>query len=190
MLALKDEKWFTEFARVGCKLCENALIGTGILAQFSRCLPESSVSYAVVLGDSTLIQTILIVDDEAMSRNLVRLMLENEKFQFFEASDGAEALEVAERERPDLILLDMLLPRMGGLALCEQLQARKETADIPVIVLSAAAQHNMVEQSKNMGVSWYLTKPVTRNALVQAVHDVLREQQLSSARISTDSLVS
>src|SRR2546428_12822032 len=82
-------------------------------------------------------QKILVVEDEGDIRELIRYNLVQEGFAVEEAEDGAEALERVQRRAPDLLVLDLMLPRMSGLELCRRLRANPETARLPIIVVTA-----------------------------------------------------
>jgi CheY-like chemotaxis protein len=93
---------------------------------------------------------LLVVDDDPQVVDLVRQLLEDEPYEVIAAGDGQEALEAISAQRPDIILLDLLMPRMDGLAVIEHLQRDPQSRQIPVIVLTAktltAAEHAMLEQ--------------------------------------------
>ena len=119
--------------------------------------------------------SILVVDDEPMTRDLLRLMLEPAGFRVTEAVDGAAALEKVHKHVPDAIILDVMMPKMDGITVCRHLRAQAETADVPVIMLSAKTQAKSVEEAMAVGATKYLTKPISRQTLLDHLHDLLGE---------------
>ena len=121
--------------------------------------------------------SILIVDDEANIRQLVRYNLEKEGFICSEAADGRACLESVRRERPDLIILDIMLPEKDGLEVCRQLKAQQSTAAIPIIMLTAKAEEIDTILGLEMGADDYMTKPFSPRELTARVKAVLRRSQ-------------
>lgn len=109
---------------------------------------------------------ILVVDDERLIRNVIREYLENEKYEVFEAENGFDALRVLETNRVDLIILDIMMPRMDGF---ETLKEIRKTKDTPVIMLSAMKEEEDKLSSFNLGVDDYITKPFSPKELVARV---------------------
>lgn len=118
-------------------------------------------------------QLVLIVDDEAMARTLLRLMLVRDGFEVVEAEDGPEALARVKELRPDLILLDVMMPGMDGIAVCKALRGDRDTAELPVILLSAKADFESVDRGLRAGATKYLTKPLSSEKLLRYVHDAV-----------------
>jgi len=117
-------------------------------------------------------RTILIADDEAEVVQLVRMILEWEGYTVVAAADGLETLERAETDKPDLILLDVRMPKMSGLAVLEHL-ARSETAAIPVIMLSVVTTQPEVRAALQRGAVAYLTKPFELKEMTRLVDQIL-----------------
>lgn len=109
---------------------------------------------------------ILVVDDEKLIRNVIREYLENEKYEVFEAENGFDALRVLETNRVDLIILDIMMPRMDGF---ETLKEIRKTKDTPVIMLSAMKEEEDKLSGFNLGVDDYITKPFSPKELVARV---------------------
>ena len=109
---------------------------------------------------------ILVVDDERLIRNVIREYLENEKYEVFEAENGFDALRVLETNRVDLIILDIMMPRMDGF---ETLKEIRKTKDTPVIMLSAMKEEEDKLSGFNLGVDDYITKPFSPKELVARV---------------------
>ncbi|HEY0160621.1 MAG TPA: response regulator [Thermoanaerobaculia bacterium] len=103
---------------------------------------------------------ILVIDDEEDVRYIVRISLGRlGGMTVLEAADGAEGLELAKRERPAYILLDMMMPGMGGASVFHALRAAPETANIPVVFLTAATRAYDVERMKDLGAKGVISKP-------------------------------
>ena len=117
-------------------------------------------------------RTILIADDEAEVVQLVRMILEWEGYTVVAAADGLETLERAEIDKPDLILLDVRMPKMSGLTVLEHL-ARSETASIPVIMLSVVTTQPDVRSALQRGAVAYLTKPFELKEMTRLVDQIL-----------------
>ena len=118
--------------------------------------------------------SILIVDDEPLTRNLLRLMLERAGFEISEAEDGLKALLMMAEQSPDVLLLDVMMPNMDGLTVCEKLRARPETAVLPIILLSARTSSEAVKAGMDAGATKYLSKPINRKELINTIHEVLQ----------------
>lgn len=118
-------------------------------------------------------QSVLIVDDEPMTRDLLRLMLERASFDIFEAEDGADALEKIRENPPDVVILDVMMPNMDGITVCEILRGEEATADLPIIMLSARTHMDAIERGLRAGATRYLSKPVSRQDLIQNVREVI-----------------
>ena len=114
---------------------------------------------------------ILVVDDDRKIVELVRLYLEKDGYRVLVAYDGLEALELARRKRPDLIVLDLLLPELDGLDVCRILQAESE---VPIIMLTAKTTEEDKLVGLELGADDYVTKPFSPRELVARVRTVLR----------------
>ncbi len=118
--------------------------------------------------------TILVIDDEKDLIELVRYNLQKEGFDVIGAPDGKAGLEVAREHRPDLILLDLMMPGLDGLEVCRRLRADGRTAGIPVILLTAKATEADRVVGLEMGADDYVTKPFSPRELVARVKVRLR----------------
>ncbi len=116
---------------------------------------------------------IMAVDDERHIVRLIQVNLERSGFQVVTAFDGPEALRKVEADRPDLIVLDVMMPKMDGFEVLKRLQANPETREIPVIMLTAKAQDADVFRGWASGVSAYLTKPFNPLELITFVKRIL-----------------
>jgi CheY-like chemotaxis protein len=117
---------------------------------------------------------ILVAEDEADIRELVAFSLENiGGFQVVKARNGVEAVEVARTEIPDLILMDVRMPRMTGVEACAKLKTIPETKDIPVVFLSAMGQEQEIQQGMDVGATEYVLKPFAPDVLMAKVREIL-----------------
>jgi DNA-binding response OmpR family regulator len=119
--------------------------------------------------------TILVVDDEPPILDLVRFTLEDAEVRVVEASDGVEALALARRLRPDLILLDVHMPRLDGLEACRQIRRDPALARTPIVMLTAAGQEADRARGREAGADEYLTKPFSPLALLALVEALVPE---------------
>ena len=119
--------------------------------------------------------TILVVDDEPPILDLVRFTLEDAEVRVVEASDGVEALALARRLRPDLILLDVHMPRLDGLEACRQIKRDPALARTPIVMLTAAGQEADRARGREAGADEYLTKPFSPLALLALVEALVPE---------------
>lgn len=120
---------------------------------------------------------VLIVEDEANIRQLVKYNLEKESFQVLEAEDGLLGLRLAKAEKPDLVLLDLMLPQMDGLEVCRSLKGNPATAALPIIMLTAKSEEIDKVIGLELGADDYMTKPFSPRELVARVKAVLRRSQ-------------
>lgn len=112
---------------------------------------------------------ILICDDDPVILRLIEVNLELEGFEVLTGNNGEEGVEIATRERPDLVILDIMMPRMDGYEACRRLKADDATKHIPIVFLSAKAQASDIEKGKSYGVAEYLTKPFDPTDLTDLV---------------------
>jgi DNA-binding response OmpR family regulator len=119
-------------------------------------------------------QTILVVDDEVKLRDLIRVYLEQEGYRVVEAGHGREALYVARYEKPNLIILDLMMPEMGGL---DFMRAFNKEAEVPVIMLTAKVEDQDKIVGLELGADDYVTKPFNVRELIARVRAVLRRAQ-------------
>lgn len=118
-------------------------------------------------------ETILIVEDSKLNRKLVETILRPHGYRLLIAVDGREAINVATRQRPDLILMDMQLPKTSGYDATRTLKAQPETADIPIVALTAHAMEDERERAMATGCDGYITKPINIRAFPDQVQDHL-----------------
>jgi DNA-binding response OmpR family regulator len=135
--------------------------------------------------------TVLVVDDEPMLRNLLSRLLRMEGYEVLEAEDGLTALDLVAQEKPDLVLLDVMLPARNGLDVLSDL---RRTSQIPVILVSALAEEADRVIGLKLGADDYVTKPFSAAELSARVESVLRRAQMRSSpaaslRLSYEGLV-
>jgi phosphate regulon transcriptional regulator PhoB len=126
-------------------------------------------------------QKILVVEDEPDIRKLVQYNLAQERFKVLEAEDGEKALKIVQREKPNLVILDLMLPGLSGLELCKILRDRPETAKLPILMLTAKAGEADRVVGLEMGADDYLAKPFSPREMVARVKAILRRTDGSTA---------
>ncbi len=125
-------------------------------------------------------QTILVADDAPSIVELVRLYLANDGFKVLSASDGDEALKLARTEKPDLLVLDLMLPKVDGFEVCRRL--RQSNEDLPIIILTARDDDIDKIVGLELGADDYVTKPFNPRELVARVRAVLRRSERRGSR--------
>lgn len=122
-------------------------------------------------------QKILVVEDEPDIRKLVLYNLAQERFRVLEAEDGEQALKIVQRDKPHLVVLDLMLPGLSGIELCKILRDRTDTASLPILMLTAKAGETDRVLGLEMGADDYLTKPFSPRELVARVRAILRRAE-------------
>ncbi len=123
--------------------------------------------------------SVLVVDDEPLTQDLLRLMLEPAGFRVTGADDGLEALRLVKENQPDVMILDVMMPDMDGLTVCKTLREDVETADLPIIMFSGKTHLNAIEEGLEAGANRYLAKPMSRMDLIQNLREVLAESSMA-----------
>lgn len=116
---------------------------------------------------------ILIVDDEPQLVELVKMRLEANNYEIIVAYDGLEGLETARREVPDLILLDLMLPKMDGYKVCRTLKFDKRYRQIPIIIFTARARESDEKMGKEVGADAYVVKPFEPGKLLGKIKELI-----------------
>ena len=133
---------------------------------------------------------IYIVDDEPESRLLARSVLESQGFEVAEAADGSTALAEIGHLRPDLVLLDVMMPTIDGFAVCAQLRERPETSNVPVLMLTGLGDVASINQAFDLGATDFAVKPIQWALLGHRIRYLLRSARtLAELRVSEDRLV-
>nr|WP_202456315.1 MULTISPECIES: response regulator [unclassified Streptomyces] len=115
---------------------------------------------------------VLVVDDNKVIRQLIRVNLELEGFEVVTAADGVECLDVVQQVQPDVVTLDVVMPRLDGLRTAARLRSDARTRDLPIVVISACTQYE-VESGLEVGVDAFLAKPFEPNELVGIVRQLI-----------------
>lgn len=116
---------------------------------------------------------ILAVDDDKLIVMVIRVNLEFEGYEVVEAYDGVQALEMIESEKPDLVVLDIMMPEMNGWDVLSRIRGNPQTENLPVVMLTALAQDRDIEEATLRGADVYLTKPFEPEELVLTVKRML-----------------
>ena len=120
-------------------------------------------------------RTVLHIEDNEYNRKIVRQLLSRTTYRLLEAADGEEGLAVAQRELPDLILMDVQLPKLSGLDATRLLRADPRTANIPLVVVTSFALSGDDRKAMDAGASAYLAKPYSPRDLMAPIHKFLPE---------------
>ena len=122
---------------------------------------------------------VLVVDDDQPSLELLQAYLEDVDCQTVPAHDGLEALEIIVKEPPDLILLDVMMPKMSGFEVCRRIKNDPKTSDIPVIMVTALNEFGDIERGIDSGTDDFLSKPINKLELLTRVKTMLKLKHLS-----------
>src|ERR1051326_9601433 len=118
--------------------------------------------------------TVLVIEDESALVTLLRYSLEREGGRVLEAMDGEEALLVASEEKPDVVLLDWMLPQLSGIEVCRRLRTRQETRNVPILMLTARGEETDRVRGLDTGADYYITKPFSMTELLARLRAVMR----------------
>ncbi|HUJ45687.1 MAG TPA: phosphate regulon transcriptional regulator PhoB [Rhizomicrobium sp.] len=118
--------------------------------------------------------SVLVAEDEGALVTLLRYNLEREGYRVFEARDGEEALLVASEEKPDVVLLDWMLPQLSGIEVCRRLRNRHETRNVPIVMLTARGEETDRVRGLDTGADDYITKPFSMTELLARLRAVMR----------------
>ena len=129
---------------------------------------------------STTGKTILVADDEASMRKVLSLRLGSCGYKIILVADGCEAVQLAKERRPDLVLLDVMMPRLDGFETCRTLKAAQETRDIPVLLITAKDSESLSADVRASGADGYVRKPYDYQELLDSIRDVLEKSHPKS----------
>ena len=125
---------------------------------------------------------VLIADDNEQNRELLDAYLADEAYEILMAHDGQQTIDVVEESQPDLILLDIMMPKMSGYEVCEKLKADSEKRGIPVLMVTALNEMGDIEKAVKAGCDDFLTKPVNQLELKTRVRSLLKVRHLANER--------
>lgn len=125
---------------------------------------------------------ILIADDNQQNRELLEAYLVDEGHEILMAADGRQALDMAASRQPDLVLLDIMMPKLSGYEVCQRMKADAKTQNIPVLMVTALRDMGDIEKAVAAGADDFLSKPVHRLELKTRVRSLLRVRQLTDER--------
>lgn len=154
---------------------------TGLLAEEHARRREMTSTPADNSGQANLAESrILVVDDNAQNLELLVAYLDGLECTIETAVDGIDALEKVTQNIPDLILLDVMMPRLSGFEVCRKLKTDPETREIPIIMVTALNELGDIERAVESGTDDFITKPVNRLELVTRVRSLLRVRHLKN----------
>jgi len=131
----------------------------------------------MMTASSKIAPRILVVDDDPVMRRLIAVILESKDYQVQLASSVANALEAIVQQQPDVVCCDLMMPEVSGLALLEQVRDNPKLAGVPVIVISATGEEEMIQQAQALGAFAHLAKPFSKTALLALVESALEATQ-------------
>jgi len=118
---------------------------------------------------------ILLVDDEVQLVEMMKMRLEANNYEIITAYDGQEALEKARNEKPDLIILDLMLPKLDGYTVCRMLKFDEKYKSIPIVMFTARVQESDKKMGQEVGADAYITKPFDPQALLSKIKEFIHE---------------
>jgi two-component system alkaline phosphatase synthesis response regulator PhoP len=122
---------------------------------------------------------VLVVDDNLQNLELILAYLEDIDCQTLSAEGGQEALEIIENDPPDLVLLDVMMPKISGFEVCKRIKKNPKTAEIPIIMVTALSEMGDIERAINSGTDDFLSKPVNKWELLTRVKTMLKLKHLT-----------
>jgi DNA-binding response OmpR family regulator len=123
---------------------------------------------------------ILVVDDNEKNVELLEAILQAADFEVLKAYDGKQAIEMVGKERPDLLLLDIMMPQLDGFQACEILRKDPQNAGLPVIMVTAKDKESDIVQSLERGADDYIVKPINKKELLEKIGDMLAKANKGS----------
>lgn len=120
-------------------------------------------------------EKILIADDEQTAVDILKSILEDKDYAVITAYDGEEAVKAVREQKPDLVILDVMMPKMNGYEVCEKIKKDPSTKDIPVIMLTAKDMGEDIEMALSKDANWYITKPYDAKYLLGKISSFLNK---------------
>jgi two-component system alkaline phosphatase synthesis response regulator PhoP len=133
-------------------------------------------------ADSLPISKILIADDNIPNCELLDAYLAEEDYEIIMAHDGRETLQKVEEENPDLVLLDIMMPKLSGYEVCQQMKENDKTSAIPILIVTALHEQGDIEKAVKAGCDDFLSKPINSTELKIRVKSMLRVRHLTNER--------
>lgn len=127
-----------------------------------------------------MVAKILIADDHPQGAELIEAYLEGQEWEVRLAADGEETLKVVREWQPDLLLLDVMMPKLSGFEVCKRLRSDPATRDLPILMITALDQPSDVDRAVEAGTNDFLTKPIHKTDLVMRVQALLQSRQQST----------
>jgi CheY-like chemotaxis protein len=158
-----------------------------------ECAPQAifpNLNWQTPSADKLHMARALLINDERDIAHVMRLLLEARGHEVFIAEDGSRGLAVAQRQKPDVIVLDLMMPVMDGFNSLESLQADPRTESIPVIVVSAMQAEQAEQRCYAMGARAYVRKPFDADILIGAIEEIAQEHSAASRSCSESSSAS
>jgi two-component system alkaline phosphatase synthesis response regulator PhoP len=143
---------------------------------------SSTPASATPSDSDSLVGRILIADDNQQNRELLEAYLADDGHEILMAADGRQTLDVAMEKQPDLVLLDIMMPKLSGYEVCQKLKQDDRTKNIPVLMVTALRDMGDIEKAVAAGADDFLSKPVHRLELKTRVRSLLRVRHLTSER--------
>ncbi|MHC4288724.1 MAG: response regulator [Planctomycetota bacterium] len=130
-------------------------------------------------NNETQTAKILVVDDNSQNLELILAYLEDLDCQTLAAEGGQEALDMIQNDPPDLVLLDVMMPKISGFEVCKRIKSNPETANIPIIMVTALSEMGDIERAINSGTDDFLSKPVNKWELLTRVKTMIKLKHLT-----------
>jgi two-component system alkaline phosphatase synthesis response regulator PhoP len=165
-----------EIGGSGVGICGLTVVGRAL--RIAGCLGESVQMKEEEKVDAS-VATVLVVDDNKQNLELLLAYLEDVDCRTIAATSGVEAINIVGRTPPDLILLDVMMPKMSGFEVCKRLKSDAKTADIPIIMVTALNELGDIERAINCGTDDFLSKPVNKWELITRVRTMLKLKHLT-----------
>ena len=128
-------------------------------------------------------QTVLVVDDEQDLLDLIEYNLKKEGFSVLTAVDGESSIQIAREHKPDLVLLDIMMPKMDGLEVCDKMRSDADLMHTPIIMLTARGDEKTEVEGLDTGADDYITKPISTKKLLSRIRAVLRRYQETEGEV-------